>query len=264
MAWVILEGLDRTGKSSAAKVYEEKGYRVVHMDAPDKQYLDSKYVGPNYLDECVDLYMSLNGQDVVFDRSVYGEFVWPDVYTRRPQLSTEDLEILQEIEDANDCQRIIMHDENFDAHWQRCVENKEPLTRAQFNKAVAYFNRLSNMHGFQKQTLNDYADGLKELKTTEVKDEKSNKADIVAKISPTKTSNQQLKLEKANAINSILALKIIKKKGNIFEAIEKDIRLFLQDKLGTILGNEEPNKLTTEEIKVLKIMAQRIVEKQGK
>ena len=46
--WIILEGLDRTGKSSVADYYRQQGYEVVHMSAPDKKYSQSGYTGPSY------------------------------------------------------------------------------------------------------------------------------------------------------------------------------------------------------------------------
>ena len=65
MAFVILEGIDRTGKSTVAEVYKEKGFEVVHMDAPDKKYAKDGYTGPSYLDDLVELFISYSGKDVV-------------------------------------------------------------------------------------------------------------------------------------------------------------------------------------------------------
>lgn len=264
MGWIILEGLDRSGKSSVAELYASKGYESFHFDTPDKKYFDLDYVGPSYLDECVDLYMSLSGRDVVFDRSIYGETVWPEVYGRKSQLSHEDVEVLQEIEDANDCQRILMEDPNFEAHWQRCVTNKEPLTRAQFNKGVAYYDRLSGMHSFKKYQLSDFEEGLKQLEGIP---KKGTKTEVAAKVTAKaeiakNVTEQQRKLEQANAINSILTAKIIKKKGPIFENIEKDVRNFLQERLSIILGtNIKTKSFSEEEIYILKTYAQRIKER---
>jgi len=39
MAWIVIEGIDRSFKSSAAKLYEAKGFKVIHFSAPDKKIL---------------------------------------------------------------------------------------------------------------------------------------------------------------------------------------------------------------------------------
>ena len=160
MAFILIEGIDRSGKSSVAKYYRSQGYEVVHMSAPDKKYFNDKYVGPSYLDECVDMYMKYSGKDVVFDRTPYGELVWPDIYGRKPMLDLEDIEVLREMEDSNDAIRILMCDPDFDAHWKRCVENNEPLNRPQFNKAAAYYERLTSSHNFNLRCLGDFEEDI--------------------------------------------------------------------------------------------------------
>src|ERR1700677_2946033 len=110
MAWIILEGLDRTGKSTVAELYKRSGYEVVHMSAPNKKYMEPGYTGPSYLDEIVDLYMRYALRDVVFARSPYGEFIWPFVYGRKPQLNKDDIEILQDIEVQNMVERYLLYD----------------------------------------------------------------------------------------------------------------------------------------------------------
>jgi len=94
LAWIILEGLDRTGKSTVAELYKKQGYEVVHMSAPNKKYKEDGYAGPLYIDEVLDMYMQYDGQDVIFDRSPYGEAVWPHVYGRPPMLDEDDFEVL--------------------------------------------------------------------------------------------------------------------------------------------------------------------------
>ena len=94
MAWIILEGLDRTGKSTVAELYKRQGYEVVHMSAPNKKFTQPGYTGPSYLDEMIDIYMKYSHKDVCFDRSPYGETVWPFVYGRKAQLSEEEIESL--------------------------------------------------------------------------------------------------------------------------------------------------------------------------
>ena len=72
MAWIQVEGVDRSGKSSVAEMYKTQGYEVVHMDAPDKKYFIPGYSGPSYLEEMVDMYTKYSGKDVVFDIRIVG------------------------------------------------------------------------------------------------------------------------------------------------------------------------------------------------
>jgi hypothetical protein len=68
------------------------------------------------------------------------------------------------------------------------------------------------------------------------------------------------RLAEANAINSILAAPILKKKGDAFERIENEIRTFLNGKLKKLMGTPSDD-LTSEEIFVLKTMVQRMKDK---
>lgn len=268
MAWIILEGIDRSGKSTVASYYEKQGYEVFHMSAPDKKYSVPGYTGPSYIDDCLDIYMHFDGKNVVFDRSIYGEMVWPDVYGRETQLSYDDFEALRELEKSNNTQYILMSDPDFDAHWQRCVNNKEPLTRGQFNSAVAFYDKLATRFDFKRLSL---ADMKKELAITDevVKPTNTPSADKVTVkadvIQDTNKSINQLKLEEANAINSILLGPILKKKGKVFSDIENSIRAFLQDRLASIFSASHSQKsFTEEEISILKLYVERLKQKMEK
>ena len=142
--WILIEGLDRSGKSSLSKHYKDQGYEVVHMEAPDKKYFRDDYSGESYLEEVVRMYSEYDGKDVVFDRTVYGELVWPNIFGRVALLNEEDLEYLAMMERNNEASKILMYDANTDAHWQRCVDNNEPLTRQQFGRANVFYERLVN------------------------------------------------------------------------------------------------------------------------
>ena len=273
MSWIILEGLDRTGKSTVASFYKKKGYEVVHMSAPNKKYIEPGYTGPTYLDELLDLYMKHNNKDVVFDRSGYGEMVWPVVYGRKPQLTEEDLEILRDYESINQTERILMHDSNADAHWKRCVENKEPLTKQQFINANILFRKMAEkfeftkleltqfqaqyLGGEQPQTAQEEVEVVSE--TTTQTENSTTKVTIVAPKNNKPTELQ--KLELANSINEILSKRILKQKGNTYDNLENEIRGFLSDKLSEIFGSSTNTSLTKEEIQILKLYAQRIKNK---
>lgn len=286
MSWIILEGLDRTGKSTVAELYKKQGYEVVHMSAPDKKYSEVGYSGPSYLDELIELYLAYDNKDVVFDRSPYGEKIWPQVYGRDARLAEDDFDVLKEFEDKNQTRRILMVDPNTQEHWQRCVDNEEPLNYNQFRVANALFNKLAHEYNFIPQQLGDFVDeqadtkgkdnsSTESAKSVEEPESKAplpvsnadgadNPRENKAPIQEEKTgiSQEQAKLEKANAINSVLSKQIIRQKGVIFEQLEKDIKSFLQTQLSELLGGESKTpKLSDEEVQILKLYCQRIKDK---
>ena len=294
MAFIILEGLDRVGKSSVAEYYKKLGYKIIHMHAPDKKYFKPGYNGESYLEELVQLYTKLDGGNVVFDRSSYGELIWSQVYGRQQMLSEEDIDYLASIERNNNVEKILMYDSNIEAHWKRCVENNEPLTRQQFGRANIFYERLIKDYGFVKKQLSDFP-GFESIKSgrneqvtippilsNEEGLYKLNGDSNVAGISTSATEmggdisirsistslstvgSIEDKLERANAIKSLLQGQILKKKGGSYDDLESILRGFLQqelDKLFTAPRREET--LTYEEVSVLKLYVKRIKEKMG-
>lgn len=292
MAWILLEGLDRSGKSSVADYYKKQGYEVVHMEAPNKKYFEPAYGGESYLEEVVRIYSELDGKDVIFDRTIYGELVWPNVYGRTAMLNDEDLEYLSMMERNNECSKILMFDSNTESHWQRCVDNKEPLNRQQFGRANIFYERLYNDFGFIKKELTDFPEIMptrstrdadnsfetfSETKGTLSKshgnihtDGDNNGATRMGEdkqICPNQGNNSNVgsvenKLERANAIRVLLSGALIKKKGKIYEDLDESIRGFLQQELDSIFTARLPvASLTDDEVVVLKAMAQRIKDK---
>lgn len=307
MTWILLEGLDRTFKSTLASLLAQRGFQVVHLSAPDKKYQNPTYVGPSYLDEMVEMLSQYHGQNVVFDRTWYGERIWPYVYKRTPQLSAEDYQVLSEFEAANNAVRILMHDPNVGAHWQRCVANNEPLTMDQFRTAHDYFKLLTDEayvgagSVFMPATKDDVDSGkiwammgmndgderptvdslstegggvgsgndascLSQTKPcTESQKEKS--IDITSK--GTAMTPEQKKLMEANAINEVLSARIIKKKGEHFDAIEEKLRAFLNAELATLLGMPQPKvekggkHLTDEEVMFVRLLMKKTGGKNG-
>lgn len=276
--WVFLEGIDRTGKSTVAEIYRKKDFEVVHMSAPDKKYASTGYTGPSYCDDILEMYMKYDNQNVIFDRSIYGETVWPHVYGRQPMLSEEDIEMLQEFEDRNGVERILMIDTNVAAHWQRCVENKEPLNQNQFRLAAQLFNKMAHKYNFVPKELKDFVDVKAETnkstssspqqeKTKSVGSSETNvSSDLASRIVQAAPEETELeKLEKANAIRDVLSKRLIKQKGGTFDKLEDDIKSFLKNQLANIFS-EKPTKvsLSEDEIQVLKVFCQRLKEKEGK
>lgn len=280
MAWIILEGLDRAGKSTVAELYKKRGYEVVHMSAPDKKYVSPGYAGPSYLDDLLEMIMPYDGVDVVFDRSWYGEAIWPHVYGRKPMLDEEEIEVLQEYESRNAASRILMIDTDVQAHWQRCVANKEPLTQVQFKIASSLYQKLAHKYNFIPQELKDFPDAKTEAtkqNSSSPKQEATVKlagqvssdisvsiidgAKSVAKI---KVENELDKLEKANAIRDVLAKPLFKssKTGNkALEALEDDVKNYLKGQLSTILGTNTTDELTSEEVQILKLYCKQLKER---
>ena len=239
------------------------------MSAPPKGASSSSYMG-----DMVDTLTSFAGRDVVLDRSHYGELVWPNIYGRESLLTADDIEILREIEESLGTERILMHDPNTEAHWQRCVENKEPLTKAQFVKARALYSNLAEKYRFIKKTLKDFPEveaSINALNKSESSDDEpkdvfsgettaqieSNKGKIL-----TKTS-EQLKLEKANIINEVLSRRILKSKGALYDELENNIRQFLNVELQKIFGNGIASGFSNEEVQLLKFFCKRLKDKEN-
>ena len=300
MSWVCIEGLDRCGKSTLAKHYESKGYEVVHMSAPNKKYFNPDYSGESYLEELVRVYSKYDGKNVVFDRTPWGELVWPNIFGRQALLNEEDLEYLSMMERNNECIKILMYDANTEAHWQRCVDNKEPLTRQQFGRANVFYERLVNDYGFIKKEFWDFPEIVPEVSKRDdssgvssfresddgIRKHGGNTTDTGSNDRSTSMGEQQHlrtesststpmgdrndnsvedKLEKANAIRVLLQGTIVKKKGKIYDNLDESIRGFLQSELDKIFTPTQESRggecFSAEEVAILKVFAKRIKEK---
>jgi len=269
MALIILEGLDRTGKTSVAEMFEKQGFENLHISAPTKGTSADQYIG-----EWVDLLTSIQGRDIVLDRSHYGEMVWPQVYGRAPLLNDESMDILREIEANMDVTRILMVDPDSKTHWQRCVSNNEPLTQPQFVKARALFSTMADKYGFERKQLKDFPDATQALppdknsKSTvpseaalEAAGASSSSRSDTDSLSKTK---EQLKLERANIINEVLSKRIIKGKGSMYDEVERNVRHFLNQELGKILGSHtNVPGLTNDEVELLKFFCKHLKEKEN-
>lgn len=294
MSWIMCEGLDRVGKSTLAEHYKKLGYKVIHMGPPDKKYFQPGYNGESYLEELVEFYQKHAGQKVFWDRTPYGELIWSQTFGRKQMLSEEDIDYLSGIERNNDAEYILMYDENIEEHWKRCVENKEPITRQQFGRANIFYERLVGSYGFIKKQLFDFpafkhirsgrdeSRASKEILSDERELSKSSGnsdatwtsttttvmgEDISVRSVPRTSSDVgsiEDKLERANAIRSLLQGQILKKKGGSYDDLELILREFLQQELDKLFTPQRGNQeLTDEEISVLKLYVKRIKEKMG-
>jgi hypothetical protein len=195
-----------------------------------------------------------------------------------------------------------MFDSNTEAHWQRCVENNEPLTRQQFGRASVFYERLYNEYGFVKKQLSDFPEimpegsgsddgsgassvqqsvgsvsehggdaadngsleaGTKMGKQKPVRDE-SKSSGVLGNTSDCSTLED--KLERANAIRVLLSGKIIKKKGEIYDDLDEAIRGFLHAELDKIFNPPKPQGSTADfsedEVRLLKALANTMKRKQ--
>jgi hypothetical protein len=263
MALILLEGLDRTGKSTVAAYYESLGYDLVHLSAPPKGTSSD-----DYMQEMQDLVSSGAYRNLVLDRTHYGELVWPEIYGRQSLLSEDQIDSLAEIENTVDVTRIVMYDSDLEAHWKRCVDNKEPLTKPQFSRARGLYSQMARKYNFEMVTLpkfiekfpdaKDYAQlETKTVAATEdkSKDETTSSEETIVKSSQSNKTPEQVKLERANVINDILSKRILKSKGLVYDELENDIRDFLNSKLGKLLGgNSKDVSLSADEVKFFKAL----------
>ena len=110
---IILEGPDATGKTTLSEKLQKK-YGM--------GYLHSTSTTPNDLKYHMDL---LDKENMVFDRFMCGEFVYPEIYGREPKMSFDDiLKVMQKIVDNNDI-LIIMYASDLETLKERLVERGE-------------------------------------------------------------------------------------------------------------------------------------------
>lgn len=284
--WIICEGIDRSGKSTVAEYYRQQGYEIVHMSAPHKKYSETGYAGPSYLEEIVEMYNLYAGKDVFWDRSPWGELIWPEVFNRMPLLNDEDFEYLTQLEYNQSTTRYLMVPEDTEAHWKRCTDNKEPINRIQFVQAARLYDKLELDRDFKTKQLSDFSDLAEENKKAAKqkqaekrvsRNEKGSSRDggnadssgsdtgrdkrSLLQDSDVNSLSMEQRLERANAIRVLLEGKIIKKKGVAFNDLDKDIRRFLNKELEQIFNKSIESSFTDDQVIVLQNMAQRILDK---
>ena len=186
-----------------------------------------------------------------------------------------------------------MYDSNTEAHWQRCADNNEPLNRQQFGRANIFYERLVNDYGFQKKQLSEFPELMPEGTGSVDSDGSSSVGEaqkdlhrsdgdpdnsefdkqtsgMGSNIAPCSDEGDngavgsvEDKLERANAIRTLLQGKIVKKKGGVYDDLEQSIRRFLNEELDQIFtGKTRDQGFTPEETGILKLYVQRIKEKQ--
>lgn len=94
---IILEGCDKCGKSTLAKVLSEKtGYPIVHFGAPKDR---------KECDEMFDMYRDYLGthDDVILDRSWYSDLVYGPIFRGRPSMNNAQVAMLERIVSRKGC-----------------------------------------------------------------------------------------------------------------------------------------------------------------
>jgi hypothetical protein len=93
-----------------------------------------------------------------------------------------------------------------------------------------------------------------------------NESNVVKIDNSIKLTPEQLKLQQANAINDIMSMRIVKKKGPEYDLVETKIRSFLNLELSKLLGTESTQEkplFSEEEITLLKALVNRVREKRA-
>jgi thymidylate kinase len=156
MSLILLCGVDRTGKTTVANYYNSIGYEVIHLSTPDKSYFHPLYSGKSYFQYYVDMLENCRNKDVVFDRFWDGELVWPTIFGREALLTLQEIEHIRLIERKLHPLYILMEDPDRNSHWQRCLDNNEPINQQQFNKAIELYEKIANQYGFERMTLSHF------------------------------------------------------------------------------------------------------------
>lgn len=124
MSLILLEGMDKVGKSTVAQHFVDNGYEYIHMSSPPK-YISRE----DYLALMFTIVANTANKNVVIDRTWYGELVWPYAYGRTPLLFDHEVKLIDNMCETlhnGIVQKIYMHDDNVDGHKYRMLKFKEP------------------------------------------------------------------------------------------------------------------------------------------
>lgn len=138
---IMLEGLDRTGKTTLANAIAKRlGAPVIHKSAPTGDWF-IEYVAP--------LAGYQPGLDLVLDRWHWGEMVWPTVFGRDVSMPLSGFRYV----DAMMTKLggvAVLGTGDLDAVWQDAVAADEPIAKLpngqrQFANAHRLFNRVAGI-----------------------------------------------------------------------------------------------------------------------
>lgn len=124
MSLVIIEGMDKTGKTTICNYYIYQGYEYIHMTAPRKDISRAEYIA-----EMLTIIASTANKKVILDRSHFGELIWPYIFSRTPLLFCSDIAALETLcmnMHNGYVRKIYMYDPDTEAHKARMLKFKEP------------------------------------------------------------------------------------------------------------------------------------------
>jgi hypothetical protein len=289
---IILEGASKVGKTQIAKALEEKGYKYIKFNKPNEKYLDPNFTGKSYYDSIMDM-LSLTltkHQDIVFDRSPLSELVYSDILRKgKSQLNKKQFEeIYKFIISSQMIEPYLMIDEDKDSHWNRHLKHYNDISKEDFNKILNKYVSLSDEYDFKKVTKKEIMkklgikskdlkkDNTKIVPKNEVNNKIKNETNIKIKNEIQEDSIEEkvekkvnevnididYKIEMANIIKKVIKKRIIQGKTEIHDILEENIKDFLNEKLEHLFSPVEKNEnFTQEESEVLKMMAQRVLNK---
>jgi hypothetical protein len=142
MALIVLEGLDRTGKSTlAAQLAERLGCPILHKGPPTAADPFTEYLAP------LAGYRPRAGLNLILDRSFWGELVWPGVYGRETIMSLSAFEYIDDVFAGLGAVTALCHSD-LDGVWGRILEAErsgkdEPLARMEGGRSLLDVARLN-------------------------------------------------------------------------------------------------------------------------
>lgn len=151
MSLILLEGMDKVGKTTVAQHFIDSGFEYIHMTSPRKGITRAAYIA-----EMLNIIASTADKKVLIDRTWMGELVWPYVFGRTPLLFWHDIDHFHGICNQmhnGDVVMIYMHDSDINAHKSRMLQYKEPS----YNYDLVYnlYDSVMKKHNFQFLTFQE-------------------------------------------------------------------------------------------------------------
>lgn len=146
---ILLEGLDRTGKTTLANAIAERLQApVIHKSQPANDW---------YLEYVAPLGGHRHGLDLVLDRWHWGELVWPAVFGRDSIMTPLDFRYVDGVMTKLGGV-VVLGTGDFDTLWQDAVANDEPAVqvpnaREKYREAQRRFRLIS---GFSAMPVFEY------------------------------------------------------------------------------------------------------------
>lgn len=144
---IIIEGADRTGKSTFAKYLLEKHakHSYIHCNLHDRT--DAEFYKT-----------LLSKQDVIFDRCFVGEMVYPKYFNRKGNMTREQFQDIAQFCTDNNIEVVILYDSP--RALEKRSQNEPKEVRENIKQINQDFIDLATTYGFKlrrlDQVLNEY------------------------------------------------------------------------------------------------------------